>query len=135
MEFFVERLSSLPGAVAVALGGSRARGAARPGSDWDLAVYYRGSFSADAIRAWDLPGEVFEVGAWGRILNGGAWLRVNGEQVDVLYRDLDLIEIWLAEATEGRFEIDEAQGFVGVSRPTSLSGNSRWGRCSLAACR
>ncbi len=113
MELFVERLSSLPGVVAVALGGSRAQGTERPGSDWDFAVYYRGDFSTDAIRAWDLPGEVFEAGAWGRILNGGAWLRVNGQQVDVLYRDLDLVETWLAEATEGRFEIDEAQGFVG----------------------
>jgi predicted nucleotidyltransferase len=113
VDVFIERLSSLPGVVAVALGGSRASGAERPGSDWDFAVYYRGSFSADAIRAWGLPGEVFEAGAWGRILNGGAWLRVDGEDVDVLYRDLDLVETWLAGVDEGRFEIDEAQGFVG----------------------
>jgi len=112
VKLFIECLSSLPGVVAVALGGSRATGAELPGSDWDFAIYYRGSFSPHAIRAWGLPGEVFEVGAWGRILNGGAWLRVNGERVDVLYRDLDLVERWLAEVREGRFEIDEAQGFV-----------------------
>lgn len=36
------RLAEVRGVRAVALGGSRARGAHRPGSDWDLGVHYRG---------------------------------------------------------------------------------------------
>jgi predicted nucleotidyltransferase len=40
-----EALAGLPGVRAVALGGSRAAGMARPDSDWDFAVYYRGGES------------------------------------------------------------------------------------------
>ena len=36
LEELVERLTHVPGVVAVALGGSRARGEARPESDWDF---------------------------------------------------------------------------------------------------
>lgn len=39
-----------------------------------------------------------EPGDWGRIVNGGAWLEVEGERVDLLYRDLDVVEHWVAEA-------------------------------------
>jgi predicted nucleotidyltransferase len=37
----VAELAAVPGGVAVALGGSRATGTARPDSDWDLAVITR----------------------------------------------------------------------------------------------
>ncbi|KOG79760.1 DNA polymerase subunit beta, partial [Streptomyces varsoviensis] len=58
-----EQLASLPGVRAVALGGSRATGTHRPDSDWDFAVYYRGEFSPEALRALGWPGEVSEIGA------------------------------------------------------------------------
>src|SRR5262245_59936125 len=48
----VDALATLPGAVAVALGGSRAAGGADPGSDWDLAVYYRGGIELSALAAY-----------------------------------------------------------------------------------
>ena len=35
----VAELGAVSGVVAIALGGSRATGTARPDSDWDLAVY------------------------------------------------------------------------------------------------
>jgi predicted nucleotidyltransferase len=41
---------------AVTLGGSRAAGTTRPDSDWDFAVYYRGTFSPDSLRALGWPG-------------------------------------------------------------------------------
>jgi predicted nucleotidyltransferase len=47
------RLAGLPGVRAVALGGSRAAGTPRPDSDWDFAVYYRGSFDPGSLpRGW-----------------------------------------------------------------------------------
>ncbi|MFC4004986.1 nucleotidyltransferase domain-containing protein [Prauserella oleivorans] len=98
-----DRLAGLPAVHAVALGGSRARGTHTPDSDWDFAVYYRGSFQPSDLRALGWEGEVFELGAWGGIFNSGAWLTIDGRHVDVHYRDLDAIEHELAEAGHGRF--------------------------------
>jgi len=108
----VETIAQIAGVEAVALGGSRAPGVVTEQSDWDLCLYYRGRFEIDAIRALGVPGEVFEPGAWGGLLNGGAWLDVDGASVDLLYRDLDVVEHEIEEAEGGRFVIEEAQGYV-----------------------
>jgi predicted nucleotidyltransferase len=101
------QLAALPGTVAVALGGSRAAGTARPDSDWDLGVYYRAEAPLDpaAVRALSYDGFVSELGEWGPIVNGGAWLTSGDLPVDVLFRDLDRIARWSAEAEAGRFEV------------------------------
>ncbi|MFD8066351.1 nucleotidyltransferase domain-containing protein [Streptomyces parvulus] len=102
-----DRLAGLPSVRAVAFGGSRAQGTHRPDSDWDMAVYYRGGFDPDDLRALGWPGEVSETGAWGGgVFNGGAWLTVDGRRVDVHYRDLDVVEHQLAEAEAGRFRVE-----------------------------
>lgn len=107
------RLADLPGVQAVALGGSRAAGTSRPDSDWDFAVYYRGHFSPDSLRAIGWPGEVFEVGGWGGgVFNGGAWLHVDGRKLDVHYRDLDDVEHHLAEARAGRFRVERLMFYL-----------------------
>lgn len=99
-----DRLAALPAVRAVALGGSRAQGTYTPDSDWDLAVYYRGGFDPADLRAVGWDGEVSGIGDWGGgVFNGGAWLRIDGRQVDVHYRDLDVVEHELAEARQGRF--------------------------------
>ncbi len=103
-------LAGLPGVRAVALGGSRVTGGARPDSDWDFSLYYRSSqepFDPEDLRALGWPGEVFPLGHWGGgVFNSGAWLRVNDRPVDVHYRDLDDVEHRLAEARQGRFGIE-----------------------------
>ncbi|MFH9007227.1 nucleotidyltransferase domain-containing protein [Streptomyces afghaniensis] len=102
-----DRLAALPTVRAVTLGGSRAQGTERPDSDWDLAIYYRGAFDPDDLRAVGWEGEVSELGAWGGgVFNGGAWLTVEGRRVDVHYRDLDVVEHEMAEAEEGRFRVE-----------------------------
>ncbi|MCT7354267.1 nucleotidyltransferase domain-containing protein [Streptomyces sp. 15-116A] len=101
------RLAALPGVQAVTLGGSRAQGTERPDSDWDLAVYYRGDFDPDYLRAVGWEGEVSEIGGWGGgVFNGGAWLTIDGRRVDVHYRDLDVVEHELGEAEQGRFRVE-----------------------------
>lgn len=107
------RLAGLPGVRAVTLGGSRAQGTHGPDSDWDVAVYYRGGepepsggtgpFDPRDLRAIGWEGEVSQIGEWGGVFNGGAWLTVHGRHVDVHYRDLDVVEHEIAEAEEGRF--------------------------------
>jgi predicted nucleotidyltransferase len=101
-------LAGLPGVQAVTLGGSRAAGTARPDSDWDFAVYYRGdTFDPASLRTLGWTGEIFPIGGWGGgVFNGGAWLRAGQRRVDVHYRDLNDVEYRIAEAEQGRFGIE-----------------------------
>src|SRR4051794_14411166 len=115
----VDDLVRLPGVVAVALGGSRASGTHRPDSDWDLGLYHRGGGDAAGGRALGREGYVSEPGEWGPIVDGGAWLTVEGVAVDVLYRDLDRVERWCEEAEAGRFEILAQTGYL-AGAPTYL---------------
>jgi hypothetical protein len=112
MRAIANRLAAIPGVVAVTLGGSRATGTATDESDWDFGLYYRGTIDPQDVRALGWPGEVSGPGDWGRIVNGGAWLEVAGAQVDLIYRDLDEVFHWTAEAEHGRFTIDREVGYV-----------------------
>ncbi|MBV2156445.1 nucleotidyltransferase domain-containing protein [Kitasatospora sp. SUK 42] len=111
IERMAGQLAQVPGVVGVMLGGSRARGEERPGSDWDLGVYYRGGLDLDALRALAGPGvEVAGPGGWGPWVNGGAWLRVDGVAVDWILRDLDRVERVWADCREGRYEVGVQAG-------------------------
>ena len=76
------------------IGGSRAAGTAGERSDWDVGVYYR-------VRI-DLAPHSLRRGAparpMGRIMNGGAWLSLEGTKVGVLLRDLDVTMYWSGRA-------------------------------------
>jgi predicted nucleotidyltransferase len=122
MRELAERLHGIPGVAAVTLGGSRATGNARSESDWDFGLYYRGRISADDVRALGFEGEVVEPGEWGRLVNGGASLTVDGQRVDLLYRDLDVVEHWVAEAEAGRYEVDRVEGYVAGMATYVLAG-------------
>jgi hypothetical protein len=102
-------LAAASGAVAVVLGGSRAQGTHELTSDWDLGVYYRGALDASAI---ERRGILQPPGSWGRIMNGGAWLRCGDVDVDVLLRDLDVVDPWCERAARGEFEVDALLGYV-----------------------
>jgi len=111
------RLGAVPGVAAVVLGGSHARGRARPDSDIDLGVLYseRDPFRVEAIRA--LAEElcatsapvVVDFHAWGPWVDGGAWLTVAGQRVDFLYRGLEHLDRVIADAEAGRYQLDAAQ--------------------------
>jgi len=118
-------LIDMPGACAVALGGSRADGREDAHSDWDFAVYYRGALDTSRLGA---RGTVHPPGAWGRIMNGGAWLVMDGTKVDVLLRDLDVVEHWSDRAEAGGFEVDALLGYLAGCPTYSL-------RAELALCR
>jgi hypothetical protein len=45
-------------------------------------------------------------------MNGGAWLEIGGEPVDVLLRDLTAVEHRTARAERGEFEVDALLGYT-----------------------
>lgn len=111
------RLGAICGIRAVVLGGSHARGCARPGSDIDLGLLYSeaSAFSIQSVR--ELAEDVNDAAGlvvtsfyeWGPWVNGGAWLSVGGQRVDFVYRSLEHLERVIAEAEAGRYELDYAQ--------------------------
>jgi predicted nucleotidyltransferase len=112
------RVGALDGVLAVALGGSLARGRADQRSDVDLGVYYDPTrpFSVAELRslATELDDghapEVVGFGDWGPWVNGGAWTRVQGTRLDLLYRDLALVDRVLADCQAGRVTCDYQPG-------------------------
>jgi hypothetical protein len=128
MEHLAAQLASIPGVVAVTLGGSRATNTAVEGSDWDFGLYYRGALDPADIRALGWPGQVFAPGEWGRIVNGGAWLTIDGTKVDLIYRDLDEVVRWTVAAEAGEFEILREVGYVAGIATYVLAGELALGR-------
>lgn len=109
------RLVEVPGVVAVALGGSRARRTHYADSDIDLGVYYRPPLDLAALRvlAREVTGrdtEVYPPGAWGRWVDGGAWLQLDGQRVDWIFRDLDRVHAVWADCRAGRYEVGTQAG-------------------------
>jgi len=113
VEHLARRLAEIPGVLAVTLGGSRARGTARPDSDWDFGLYYRGTIDPADIATLGWQGEISGPGGWGPVVNGGAWLVVEGERIDLCYRELDEVLSCVAEAERGEFRIHPLATYVG----------------------
>lgn len=128
MEFIASKLAAIPGVVAVTLGGSRATNSAVAGSDWDFGLYYRGRLDPADIVALGWPGRVFARGEWGRIVNGGAWLTIDGAKVDLIYRDIDEVLRWTAAAEAGQFEIHREVGYVAGIATYVLAGELALGK-------
>ena len=59
-----------------------------------------------------LRGHGIEPGEWGRLLNGGARLTVEGQRVELLYRDLDVVRHRLDDAEAGRYKVDQVDGYL-----------------------
>ena len=113
----VARLATVPGITAVVLGGSRARGSALPDSDLDLGLLYRDAVPIDLAALQTVIEEVNDtldvvptpIGGWGPWVNGGAWLRIDGHPVDLLYRSIDRYEATIENAERGFAEHDYLQ--------------------------
>jgi Nucleotidyltransferase domain len=112
VEWLADRLASVPGVTAVALGGSRAQGTERPDSDWDFALYYRDSIDVAAVRSLGFSGTIAAPGEWAYPMNGGAWLTVDGQRVDLLFRDLAEVERWTQQAEAGFWELFRVPSYL-----------------------
>jgi hypothetical protein len=128
VEQLAAQLAAIPGVVAITLGGSRATNTAVEGSDWDFGLYYQNGLDPADIVALGWPGRVFAPGEWGRIVNGGAWLTIDGTKVDLIYRDLDEVLRWTTAAEAGKFEIQREVGYVAGIATYVLVGELALGR-------
>ena len=115
----VERLQSIQGIAAIALGGSRARGNHTQKSDVDLGIYYKSENPLDLIALNHLASEIDDnhranlitpIGEWGKWINGGGWLKVEGVSVDFLYRDVDQVNRVIGDCHAGQITIDYQPG-------------------------
>ena len=119
LDVLTPRLASVPGVAAVVLGGSRARGTEKPGSDYDIGLYFRKEapletgLLLDAVKAFaDEPetAAVTPVGGWGPWIVGGGWLSVRGRKVDLLYRNCDDVERIIQDCRNGRVTMNYQPG-------------------------
>lgn len=115
----VSSLRSIEGITAIALGGSRARGNHTSKSDVDLGIYYNPENPPDLIALNRLACELDDnhrvnlitaIGEWGKWINGGGWLKVQGVGVDFLYRDLVKVNRVIDDCHTGRITIDYQPG-------------------------
>lgn len=115
----VGSLQSIKGIIAITLGGSRARGNHTNKSDVDLGIYYNPENPPDLIALNHLASELDDnhrlnlitaIGGWGKWINGGGWLKVEGVPVDFLYRDLAKVNRIIDDCHAGQITIDYQPG-------------------------
>lgn len=105
----VTSLTAVLGIEAIVLGGSRARGTHTPESDVDIGIYYDNA-TLDLVslnKAAQLLDDnhreklVVSPGEWGKWVNGGGWLTIDGYHVDFILRDVQRVESVISECQEG----------------------------------
>jgi predicted nucleotidyltransferase len=115
----VDRLQSIEGIAAIALGGSRARGNHTQKSDVDLGIYYQPENPLDLVALNHLASQLDDkhranlitpIGEWGKWINGGGWLKVEGVSVDFLYRDVLQVSHVMDDCHAGQITIDYQPG-------------------------
>jgi hypothetical protein len=133
----VATLAPVPGIEAIALGGSRSRGTATAGSDYDIGLYYRGGRPIDVVALGKVAAtlddrgadaSVTPIGGWGPWIDGGGWLLIGGVHVDLLYRDLDRVAAAVDDAHAGKVERFYQPGHPHAFLPTIYMGEVAYAR-------
>lgn len=114
LQQIIEHLKPVQGLRAIVLGGSYASGSQRPDSDIDIGLYYDESQPLDIahIRSIasilnDAPNPtVTDLGEWGTWVNGGAWLTIENQRVDFLYRNIGFVSSTIDDCNSGTIRSD-----------------------------
>jgi hypothetical protein len=119
LNHIVSAFMEVPGVEAIVLGGSRARGTSCDTSDYDIGLYYSAvqELDTDRLRCVatclvDNPdaAEVVSVGGWGPWIVGGAWLSIDGQKVDLLYRNMEAVAQVIEDCQSGRISMHYQPG-------------------------
>jgi predicted nucleotidyltransferase len=102
-------LTTISGIEAVVLGGSRARGTYSSESDIDIGIYYNNATldlvtlnkAAQILDDEHRENLIVPPGEWGKWVNGGGWLIIDGYHVDFILRDAERVEHVITECQEG----------------------------------
>lgn len=110
-------LIEVPGVQAVVLGGSHCTGTATEFSDLDIGAYYgegldtqRMSGALNSLDDAHRENLLNKPGEWGKWINGGAWLTVEGRKVDILLRDITRVANVIDDCQQGRVTVDFMAG-------------------------
>lgn len=103
-------LRDCPFILGVVLGGSHATGTATAQSDIDIGIYYDAAAldvnmlnrAAKQLDDSERENLVCREGEWGKWVNGGGWLTVDGRAVDLLLRDMQRVEECILQTGCGR---------------------------------
>ena len=115
----VSALGAVPGIEAIALSGSRARGTSHESSDYDIGLYFSEACRLDTDRLQEAAKQLADdpdattvtpVGEWGPWIVGGARLKVEGEKVDLRYRNIDAVRRTMDACRTGRITMDYQPG-------------------------
>lgn len=117
LQDIVDQLKKVKGLQAIVLGGSWASDTQRPDSDIDLGLFYSENSPLDvahikkiALALNDIANPVVtDLGGWGRWVNGGAWLTIQGQRVDFLYKNIDFISTIIDDCNRGEIQWDYFQ--------------------------
>jgi hypothetical protein len=115
----VAAFAGVGGIEAIVLGGSRARGTSHDNSDYDIGLYFSESLKLDIDRLQQVARQladnpevttVTSVGEWGPWIVGGAWLTIEGQKVDLLYRNIEAVRRTIEACRAGQVSMDYQPG-------------------------
>jgi len=117
INFISEQLKAVRNIKAIVLGGSYAIKVQRIDSDIDIGLYYKENKPLDISDLRKLANKInnyknpaiTDPGGWGRWVNGGAWLNIKNQQVDIIYRNLDFVSKIIDECLQGEKQSDYYQ--------------------------
>lgn len=109
LQQIIDHLKPVHGLRAIVLGGSYASGSQRPDSDIDIGLYYDENLSLDIAHIRSIASvlndtanpTVTDLGGWGIWVNGGAWLTIQGQRVDFLYRNIGFVSSTIDDCNAG----------------------------------
>jgi hypothetical protein len=110
----VSELKTIKEIKAIVLAGSHATGIARTDSDIDFGIFYSEKQPLDiekitqaAKNLGAFPNAIIaKIGEWGTWMNGGAWMIIDKQRVDFIYRNVEFIEKTIEESIQGKIQTD-----------------------------